>query len=458
MHAALGRAIEHGSAALSPAWSDVQIGAYPRGFSAWLAVVAAAVGYGPASIVVSGLGFGLYYFGLRAFLDRGLALPYPGLIAAFLALGSRTPQSFYGWGGAPTAMALGFGLLAAGELAGALDSDERRILQRVAAALVAGWLLVGGLWTHPIGACLGGLLCGVGLILRGRRSPLLAAGLGGVALLPVAPTMLWLRAHGPALSAHELAWITDFQLQSDNALGSWPAFMAPLTVWWAILHKVGPIVLIAFVLAAYREWRTPEGRRRVLGSLAAIELLSLFVAYGHRLPAIGFLIYPSRSMPLAVPALALPIAHALHAGQVPRKLLAGLGRVAALSALIYHVVLYQRALPIATADDVRAIACLERKLPADAVVDGAYGDATQWLPALTGHLVTHPHIHCSLFDEVERKIAARTPSYRFVGERLRYGAPLDAPQPSGDPVCEAGGARLYRLESARDSETLSQTP
>ena len=367
------------------------------------------------------------------------------MIAAFLALGSRTPQSFYGWGGAPTAMALGFGLLAAGELASALTEPTRRA--RLAAALVAGVLLVGGLWTHPIGACLGAALSGIGLTLRGRRLPLSAAGLGLLALLPVAPTMLWLRAHGPVMSARELSWIGDFQLQSDNALGSWPAFLCPLTVWWAILNKVGPIVLIAYALAAWVEWRSAAGRRRVLGSLVAIELLSVLVAYGHRLPALGFLIYPSRSMPLAVPALALPIAHALAAQHVPRKLLAGLAGLAAASAVIYHAVIYQRALPIATADDLRAIDCLVRSVPSDAVVDGAYGDATQWLPALTGHLVTHPHIHCSLFDEVEGKIAQHAPSYRFVGERLRYGAALDRPLPRGVPLCEAGGARLYRIDA-----------
>lgn len=441
MHAALARAIAEGSAALSPAWSDIQVVAYPRGFSAWLALVGAAVGYARASILVSGLAFSVYYFGLRAYLDRALALPYASLVAAFLALGSRTPQSFYGWGGAPTAMALGFGLLAAGELAIALTLSSTP--RRIALALVASMLLVGGMCTHPIGACVGAAMSGSALLLRGRRTPLTAAITGLTVLAPLAPVMLWLKLHGPALSTYELDWIRDFQLQSDNALGSWPAFLCPLSIWWALLTKVGPIVLIAYALASWSEWRTHEGRQRVLISLAAIELLSFVVAYGHRLPAVGFLIYPSRIMPLAVPALALPIAHALATGSKPRLM-----SLAAISTLIYHIVIYQRAVPIATEDDLRAIACFDRIAPRNAVLDGAYGDATQWVPALTGHMVTHPHIHCSLFDEVESEIAKHPPSYRFVGERVRYGDALATPVPDGPPVCVVGGSRVYSLGPA----------
>ena len=445
MHAALARAIAQGSEMLSPAWSDMQLDAYPRGFSAWLAVVAAVIGYARASIVVSGLAFSVYYFGLRAYLGRALELPYPSLVAAFLALGSRTPQSFYGWGGGPTAMALGFGLLAAGELAGALERAGS--LRRLALALVAALLLAGGVCTHPIGAGVGAALSGIALWLRGRRALLSAAGVGVAVLLPLAPIMLWFKLQGPELSTRELLWIQDFQLQSDNALGSLPAWLCPLSIWWALLTKVGPIVLIAFALAAWAQWPTQQGRRRVLISLGAIELLSFVVAYGHRLPVVGFLIYPSRIMPLAIPALALPIAHALAnaSKQGVSRRLTGVMALATVSSLIYHVVIYQRAVPIATAEDLQVIACFEHRAPRDAIVDGAYGDATQWLPALTGHQVTHPHIHCSLFDEVEGKLEKQAPTYRFTGARLRYGDALATPPPKTKPVCEVGSSRIQPL-------------
>jgi hypothetical protein len=212
------------------------------------------------------------------------------------------------------------------------------------------------------------------------------------------------------------------------------------------VNKVGPIVLSAFLIAAFCEWRAPAGRLRVLYALGAIELLSLLVGYGHRLPVLGFLIYPSRIMPLAVPALALPIAYAFAGASRAWQL--RLGGLAALSSVIYHVVVYQRAVPIATAADLRAIACFARSAPPDAVVDGPYGDATQWLPALTGHAVTHPHIHCTLFDEVEGDVAKLKPTYRFVGERVRYGEPLATPLPDTAPACEAGQARVYPLAPA----------
>src|SRR5205823_12523301 len=113
-----------------------------------------------------------------------------------------------------------------------------------------------------------------------------------------------------------------------------------------------------------------------------------------------------------------------------------------LVALSFHFRWYQRAGPIATQQDLAAIACADRTVPKTAVIDGAYGDATQWIPALIGRAITRPHEHASLFDETEAALAALPrPSYRFVGERLRYPPPL--PPPSGAALCDGA---LYRIQ------------
>ena len=97
---------------------------------------------------------------------------------------------------------------------------------------------------------------------------------------------------------------------------------------------------------------------------------------------------------------------------------------------------------MATGHDLDAIACLDRSTPGDAVIDGAYGDATQWIPALTGRAVTRPHQHVSLFDETDAALARLpAPSFRFDGERVRYGEKL--PPARGAALC--GGA-LVRLQ------------
>jgi hypothetical protein len=75
------------------------------------------------------------------------------------------------------------------------------------------------------------------------------------------------------------------------------------------------------------------------------------------------------------------------------------------------------------------------------VIDGAYGDATQWIPALAGRAITRPHQHVSLFDETDAALARLPkPAFRFLGERVRYGAPI--PQEPGVPLCSGALLRL----------------
>jgi hypothetical protein len=386
MHVALARGLVHGE--LSPAWPGVEVGAYPRGFSAAVALLS-PLGFARAGLLVAGASYLIFWAGLSAALQGPLGAPAARTVAAVAVLLSRTPQIFFDWGGNPTAMALGLALFGAAQ-------DNPRY-----AALCVG----GAATTHPMGACAGALL----LALRWRTPAVAAA--GGVALAAVLTALaIW----GPQLSPRETAWLRDYAVQNERVTSG-------------ILGDPANIATAA--AAAFLLWKR---RFRLVAASAAVVvgLVALFAL----LPQAGF--YPVRFAPLLLVAVTPLWAHA-GAGRIPL-----LAPLALLAALPGHLRWYQQAEPIATAGDVAAIRCVAQETPSSAVIDGAYGDATQWIPALAGRAVTRPHRHVSLFDETDVALA-RLPkaTFRFVGERLRYGGP--APESRGEPLCSE---RLLRLQ------------
>ena len=386
MHVAIARGLVHGG--LSPAWPGVQAGAYPRGFSAVVALLS-PLGLARAGLLAAAASYLVFWAGLSAVLQGPLRAPAARTVAAVAVLLSRTPQIFFDWGGNPTAMAIGLALFGAAQ-------DNARY-----AALCLG----GAAATHPMGACAGALL----LALR-WRTPALAVS-GGMALAAVLTALaIW----GPQLSPRETAWLRDYAVQHER-VGS------------GVLGD--PANIATAVAAAFLLWK----RRFRLVAASAAALLGL-VALFALLPQAG--LYPVRFAPLLLVAVTPLWAHA-GAGRIPL-----LAPLALLAALPGHWRWYQRAEPIATAADVAAIRCVAHETPPSAVIDGAYGDATQWIPALAGRAVTRPHRHVSLFDETDAALT-RLPkaTFRFVGEQLRYGEP--APGSGGDPLCSG---RLLRLQ------------
>jgi hypothetical protein len=386
MHVALARGLLEGR--LSPAWPGVEESAWPRGFSALVALLSPA-GLARAGLIAAAASYLVFWAGLSAFLQGPLRAPAARTIAAIAVLLSRTPQAFFDWGGNATALAIGLALF------GAAQEDWRP----------SALCLAGAAATHPMGACAGALALGV----RFRRPAVVAAGAAGLCL-----TLGALACWGPRLSPRELAWIRDYALQKEN-------------VSFAVL---GDPANVASALAA--GWLLWKRQFRAV-ALAAAAVLALFALF-KLLPYAG--LYPVRFAPLLLLAVT-PLWARAAAPRIPL-----LAPVALLLAMPGHFRWYQRAVPIATKADLEAIHCLARETPSGAVIDGAYGDATQWIPALTGRAVTRPHQHVSLFDETDAALA-RLPaaSYRFAGERLRYGDP--APRTGGAPAC--GGA-LLRLQ------------
>ena len=384
MHTALARGLVHGG--LSPAWPGVHAGAYPRGVSAVIAVLS-PLGFGRASLIAAGASYLVFWAGLAAVLQDPLGAPAARTVATVAVLLSRTPQIFFGWGGDPTAMALGLALF------GAAQQSARM------SALCFG----GAAAVHPMAACAGALA----LLLHWRRW---AGGAGAAALCVV---LIALAIWGPHLSSRETDWIRDYAANQEQVT----------------LAVLGDAANVATALAALvLLWRR-QFRLVALSALAAFALFAIF----RTLPWVA--LYPARFAPLLLLAVA-PLWARAAAAHV--RILAP---VVLLIALVDHIRWYQQAEPMATGRDVAAIRCVERATPQGAVIDGAYGDATQWIPALAGRHVTRPHEHVSLFDETDAALARLPPAaWRFTGERLRYGSPL--PTAQGVPLCSGALLRL----------------
>jgi hypothetical protein len=386
MHGAIARGLLDGD--LSPAFPGVTVAAYPRGFSALVALLSPP-GLARAGLVAAGVSYLIFYTGLAALVPWQAAL-----VAVFL---SRTPQIFFDWGGNPTALALGLGF------AGAAAVRDRR-------GWLAALLFAGAAATHPMAACAAALPALLeGAVARNFRS--LFAGAAGAGLVLAA-----LAIFGPSVSPRELAWIRDYAAHEEAV---------PFLHTFAVLGD--PVAVLTALAALLLLWQ----RHFQAVLFALVEILALAGLFAL-LPHLG--LYPARFAPLLLLCVT-PLWMRL-----PRSVL----WLALAAAIPFHLRWYQTAVPIATAADLEAIECVEREVPVNAVIDGAYGDATQWIPALTGRAITRPHQHVSLFDETDAALA-RLPaaSFRFTGERLRYGAPLPALPPSSLKLC--GGA-LRKLD------------
>lgn len=397
MHVALARGLlEH---TLSPAWPGVQVAVYPRGFSALVALLS-PIGIARAGLLAASISYVVFCAGLAATLDR-LGTPWAWPVAAVAMFVSRMPQIDFDWGLDPSVLALGLAMLAAAALDGARGGA------------FAGLLMAGAVAVHPMSAAFGALVvAAVGASQRAWTASALAAlGLGGALAL--------LTFFGPHFSPREIAWVHDYALRSQEVV--------PLRRLGAEMGD--PAAIATGLAAAVLLWK--RAFRPV--ALAAVSIVALGALF-PLLPAAGLYQMRFTSL-LLIPAAAL---WGRAAAPWPPALALALA-----AAVPGHLRWYQRAIPIATSGDVRAMACVAQTVPQADVIDGAYGDGTQWIPALAGRAVTRPHQHVSLLDESDAALKAMPkPRWRFVGERLRYPPPI-GPPPPGAPLCDG---HLYPLQ------------
>jgi hypothetical protein len=396
MHVALARGLLEGGA-LSPAWGTLHASAYPRGLAALIALLS-PLGLAKAGLAASALAYVVFAMGLSATLYK-MRAPWPRTVGTLAVLMSRAPQSFFDWGGNPTVLALGLGLLAAAE--------ESRPF--------AALLLAGAAAVHPMGACAAALVV-IALPLARRAYFEPAIPLAGLVAVLAAVALF-----GPHLSPSGLAWIHHYAAVEEA--------LSPLP-WRSVPRVLGdPATITSALAAAALLWKR-DLRPVALAVGAVVALCALFALLQFAD------LYPARFGPLLLVAVT-----PLWGRALPAKWTALF--VAAFAAAVPgHLRWYQRAEPIATPKDLQAIACVARIVPAGAVIDGAYGDATQWIPALAGRAITRPHGHWFLFKEGDAARASLpAASWRFVGERLRYDPPIAPPQ--GTPLCEGA---LYKLQ------------
>src|SRR5581483_4187380 len=294
MHVALARALRAGAAELSPAWPGVAPLAYPRGFSA-LVALAGGLGLARAGLLLAGASYALFARGAAATFAAG-GLRRPWTLAALLLFLAKTPQDTFAWGGTPTVLALALGLHAAALL-------RRAAGWHPGAAATAALLLAGAAAVHPMGASAGALVTAV---VAGRQRPrgtiLALAALGAVLAL--------LAGAGPALSPAELQWMASWGRTREALLRGAP-WQFPLRIWPALWRALGPPWLVAVGAAAL----LLAGRRAVrpvaLG-LGGVLALATLIAGLHALGLAG-LVYPVRLAPLFALATA-PVLDAALAG------------------------------------------------------------------------------------------------------------------------------------------------
>lgn len=448
MHVALARAIRFGSESLSPAWGEVITAAYPRGFSAWIAVLSPVLGFAKSGLIVTAGTYALFTFGLRGYLRDVVGVPYPGSLAALCLLMAKSPQSFYAWGGNPTILAIALGLIAASLISRPTDQSVLRT------GTVAFLLAFGAAAIHPIGAAVGAIAiaaCPVIACVRAQRltadarrriATCAMAGLGFFTVLVL------LMIFGPQMSQSEIESTRLWLLEHETVLpGS--IWLFPLSIWIVLPGVLGSAYVIALILAALLQVGGRAGRVRCLGVAIAVVIVAGIMALGPQIPSIGVFLYPARFTPLLVVATAPLLGFAAHdLSQRAVRLTFWLVLIAFSIGFVRHVRGYQLRKPMATHTDVQVMRCLEGQVPSDAVIDGLYGDATQWIPALTGRPVMNPHGQPGLRDEIGQWRSTLVPTYHFVGEFVAYGLQHDRSSlPQGEPVCASGDAALYKLKA-----------
>ncbi|MFN8548531.1 MAG: hypothetical protein U0527_11380 [Candidatus Eisenbacteria bacterium] len=437
MHAALARGLLNDGGTLSPAWGSVTVPLYPRGFSALIALLSLPFGMARAALIASGLAYAVYLVGARQLLLHVTDERRAQAAALLSLLVAKAPQRFYGFGANPTALAIGLAMLGMGAtLVRPGDGTKRR-------ALSSSLLLLGAVATHPIGAAVGVVAgAAISLSVSRRRQHIWIRGLSA-SLLPACALLALLSRFGPRLSEREAVWIVDYQRAQESVLRG-PEWAFPISIVTALPRAAGDLFTLLFTLAALLALRTAEGRGRLLRAWLALVLIGATLVVGGKLPGGKLLMYQDRFVPAMVMAV-LPLVIHVATDRLRRFPRAEFVLALLLFALgtFRHFDWVQKQLPIATRADLRMLERIEQQVPAGATIDGAYGDATQWVPAIAGRAVTRPHTHISLEDEVRAALEGKQATYWLVGERLRYPPAGDPPPPDARPIHREGRAVLY---------------
>ena len=435
MYAAIARALLDGSADLSAAHPGVRVAMYPRAYPGLIAAFAPSLGMPKASLLAAVFAYVSYVVGLSFWLRKVVAPKHALASAVLITLVARNvPLSFFSWGGNPTIMAFGMALTA---VSLAADAQRRSLL--ACAALV----LMGGFAVHPIGA-IGGTACAPLVVAwpQLERARVLRV---CVIAIPALSLGFAFKHLGPQISVREAEWIARWQLGAAALLKGRFGMFA-LDYLEAFARACGVVltsISIVFLGVALRA----RGEPRKLAWLALFGLayVALLVIVGPRLPVLGGFIYADRLSPMW-PVVIAPMLSVVGLRMRPWPRLLQL--MAATAAIALAHANWRNGEPLIDADELALADCIRSQVPRRAWIVASYGQGGQWLPALTGHPITQPHTHCSLFDETDSLRLSVDARYQLVSQHEAQYAPMLPELPALEALCEHGGAKLIRLNAA----------
>ncbi len=428
-----------------------------------LASPAVILGMSPASAILAAIPicFAGAILGLYTVL-RLLVPPASASVVAVMTvwLGASVQRTI-SWGGFPSVLALGVGLLATRLLVDVLRGRGRGLavalgLTAGAMPLIHGCIAAG--WSHiaaPI-ALLTGLVAS-----RRRQAGLL--GLAGAAGGAAAVLGVYWLAGRPGLDEQAVNWIRTNEL--DKKLPEQAHQLIPL-LFDHLTSAMGPVLsvitgLALCVLATRRRWR-------VLAVVAGLFILSglvIALTWAEAIPT-ALLLYPTRICDWAILPAALAMASAWRVLRPTfrkrRRLRAVLVGMILLVAFSQNVRYAQRTLcrPIVSEPVWHALRwCAEHLDPAADLVATVYGTGAAYLPGVAGVMADQTHFHLDQLHAAKRMRQDRRPTHVFLIERHGIGTRMGREQydvtigrlerlrnkAGGALIYEDGPVRIYRI-------------
>ncbi|MEO7114003.1 MAG: hypothetical protein ABI183_26420, partial [Polyangiaceae bacterium] len=349
----------------------------------------------------------------------------PALAAAWLVTATCEMHAYLLWGGNPTILSFALVFAAISIFVMPEGGAHQRFFPFFAAGagLVHLIPLIGMAYAFPIA-----LVVWLSQVPRSARKPLIRSFVAPLAITVVLLALPYLFGARPEVSAHEIAWVMNWQRETWHAYrGTWENFAWTIWPYFYQHFSFGVVVMGVSTLA---QVFVRDRRQLAWIPFVAVVLLLVLNSRYWFLPASPAL-YPERMLVLLLaPACALTavtfaaIARAtITWPRIPRT--AGLVVVSALllvwsGSRAYLAVERAGERITVTADDLKMMNWIDANLPHDAVIANNYGDAGAWIPALAFRAITHPHTNPFYFDEIDAWRMRVAPKYLFIGEHRFY--------------------------------------
>lgn len=437
MHTLFAQMIDQNSTfpqTLAPFLPEVRFDVYPIGFhfasvlTSWkLPALTDRV------TVTTGLSFVLFGWSLFYLLRSRRREAAAALAAVIMVLASRNPQSYVGWGGAPTVMSVAMVMTGARILWRAWDDEASR------GYLLGAVVLAGAVLCHPTAGLFMLPALAIATLLRlavQGRPPAAWAKLLVAATVGLACILPYLLFQQTEFSPTERQWVLDnMRLPPQSPRPGWSGVLkyVPYTFGDLVLVLSGLMLVVSLYR---RRWRALLGLGG-LGLVWAVAYLGMWKDF-----PLAPMIFPERIALFGVPCLGWIVAQGLGVlgiGQRPwrsRRWQDISVTVLTLFLLLGSLSFYQRwyregivSGQRVNAADLECMQWIRDNTAADALIAARHVDAGRWVPALTGRMSTSWHLNNAWHDERDEALVGRIPDYVFMGRdggsAEEYGVSLD---------------------------------